>query len=57
MSADSQSIIAVALAILAAIWAAYMVLTPLIASLRPAKPGSCAGGCGCAKEEKASKII
>jgi len=52
MNASWQNIIAIAIAILAAIWATYMIAVPLIASFRPEKPGKCAGSCGCGKEEK-----
>ena len=52
MKTDTQTIIAVAIAVLAAIWAGYMLVMPMIAAMRPAKPGKCMGGCGCGHEEK-----
>jgi len=44
---DTQSIIAIALAVLAGIWAAWLLLKTFIASLRPVKNEGCGGGCGC----------
>lgn len=55
MSNNTQNIIAIAIAVLAGIWALYMFLAPFIASLRPAKPGRCAGGCGCGHEDLKSE--
>jgi hypothetical protein len=54
MKTDWQTIVAVAIAVLAAIWAGYMLIVPMIAAMRPAKPGKCAGGCGCGHEDKNS---
>lgn len=54
MSTDWQTLIAIAIAVLAAIWAGYMLVMPMIAAMRPGKPGRCMGGCGCGHEEKNS---
>ena len=52
MSTDWQTITAATIAILAGLWAGYMLVVPMIAAMRPAKPGRCEGGCGCGHEEK-----
>ena len=55
MNIDWQSVIAIAIAVLAGIWALYMFIAPFIAALAPSKPGHCAGGCGCGHEDKNSE--
>ncbi len=49
---DKQTLIAIAIVAAAVLWAAKLLIGPLIAATRPAKPGRCAGGCGCGHEEK-----
>jgi hypothetical protein len=49
---DTQSIIALIIVAAAGVWAAKMLIVPLIAACRPQKPGRCAGGCGCGHEDK-----
>src|SRR5207244_515726 len=52
LTMDTQTIIAVAVVLLAGVWAGKMLLVPFIASLRPAKSDRCVGGCGCGHEER-----
>ena len=49
---DKQTLIAIAIVGAAGLWAAKLLIGPLIAATRPPKPGRCAGGCGCGHEEK-----
>jgi hypothetical protein len=49
---DWQKIISILIVALAAVWAGKMLLTPVLAAMRPPKPDRCAGGCGCGHEEK-----
>lgn len=52
---QTQTIIAIVIVVLAALWAGKLLLVPFIASLRPNKSGRCAGGCGCGHEEAHSE--
>jgi hypothetical protein len=46
---DWQKAVAIGIAVLAAIWAGWMFLSPIIAAMRPPKAGDCGGSCGCGK--------
>jgi hypothetical protein len=48
---ETQTIIAIVIVLLAALWAGKLLLVPFIASLRAGKSDRCAGGCGCGHEE------
>lgn len=47
---DTQTLVAVAIVFLAAVWGGWMLLSPFVAALRPPKEKSCGGGCGCGHE-------
>jgi hypothetical protein len=46
---DWQRALAIGIAVLAAIWAGWLFLGPLLSAMKPKKPGDCGGGCGCGK--------
>jgi hypothetical protein len=52
MKFDLQNLIAIVIASLAAVWAGWMFLSPIIAAMRPKKEGDCGGSCGCGKAPK-----
>src|SRR5437868_15335178 len=50
---STQTIIALVIVVLAALWAGWLLVGPFVASLRPPKKDdSCTGGCGCGHEDR-----
>ena len=47
-----QNVVAIAIAVLAGLWAGWMFVSPVIEAMRPRKTNDCGGSCGCGKTPK-----